>query len=752
MRSLGLTLASKFKQITLFPQKPNTSYTIFNPQTLLLCNSYSITSYSSNSNSFPYDKTNHIAKIVSLLQHAKSSVLATQIHGHILKLGLTNDMFVQNNLIKIYTRYGVLSGGLNVFDEMSDRNLFSWALIISGVIRNEEFELGLDLYLDMTRNGFVPNEFVLGSVLKGCAHVEARDFGLCIHSLTLKIGLENNPFVCCSLLNFYVRLKDIGMMEMAFDCMDTVDTGCWNAVIGGYAQFGYGFEALSKFSTMKYKGVKMDSYTFINALQGCSVLEVGTQIHGLIIRNQMETETSVMNALMDMYNKTGAEKSALKVFKSITNKDIVSWNTIFGNFSKYSKENPHLFKEFMLTITKPNHITFSILFRQCGALLDFNLGPQFHCLALKFGFFAHFGVLSSLINMFSSYGEMEMAHFAFDSMLPKDISVWNELIFGYVSSGFELEALLCFCDLWKSGVEANEYTFSIILEACSRSGNQQIGTQIHGTTMKKGFTSNGSVQGSLIKAYVFFGKLADSFGFLNEDIKSWGTMISALVHRGYNYEAINFLPRVLEIGMKPDEYILGSMLNSCANVAASIQTKTVHPLIIKLGYESQVFVASAVIDAYAKCGDIKAARRCFDESSELNDVIIYNAMIMGYAHHGLVMKAIEILEKIKLGSNLQPSQATFVAIISACSHKGLIDEGFSFFELMKSEYGMEPSPHIYGVLVDMFSRSGRLEFSKHLIESMPFRPWPAILRSMLSGCNIHRNFELGAWAANTLQV
>ena len=168
-----------------------------------------------------------------------------------------------------------------------------------------------------------------------------------------------------------------------------------------------------------------------------------------------------------------------------------------------------------------------------------------------------------------------------------------------------------------------------------------------------------------------------------------------------------------------------------------------------MGYEKLVFVASALIDAYAKCGDIVNARRFFDQTSRFRDVILFNTMVLAYAHHGLVGEAVETFEKMKLAA-LQPSQASFVSVISACSHLGPVEQGRVFFKSMKLDYGMDPSPGNYGCLVDLFTQNGFLEDAKHVIETMPFPPLPAIWRSLLNGCRIHGNKELGEWAAEKL--
>ena len=209
---------------------------------------------------------------------------------------------------------------------------------------------------------------------------------------------------------------------------------------------------------------------------------------------------------------------------------------------------------------------------------------------------------------------------------------------------------------------------------------------MHGSIVKSGFASHGYVCSSLVKCHVGFGMLDDSFEFFNGverlDLVLWGAMISALVHKGYSSEAIELLNRLKDAGGQPDEFIFGSIFNCCAGISAYHQTKYVHSLLVKMGYEKHVFVASALIDAYAKCGDIENARRFFDQTSRFHNVILFNSMVLAYAHHGLVGEAAETFEKMKLAA-LQPSQASFVSVISACSHLGLVEQGCVFFKSMK---------------------------------------------------------------------
>ncbi|KAL6292477.1 hypothetical protein ACE6H2_000619 [Prunus campanulata] len=68
----------------------------------------------------------------------------------------------------MFSRCGLVVGdGFRVFDEMPDRNLVTWTLMISAAVQDGQFEWGLEIYLGLIRSGLRPNEFTIVSVLKG---------------------------------------------------------------------------------------------------------------------------------------------------------------------------------------------------------------------------------------------------------------------------------------------------------------------------------------------------------------------------------------------------------------------------------------------------------------------------------------------------------------------------------------------------------------------------------------------------------
>ncbi|XP_058097836.1 pentatricopeptide repeat-containing protein At4g13650-like [Magnolia sinica] len=699
-----------------------------------------------------------LSSLLILSSKTKSLLLGNQIHAQIIKSGLSKHTYSQNNLISMYSKCGVLGHALRAFDEMPERNLVSWTSIMSGAVQSGELEIGLELFLEMMEDGFRPNEFGFSSVLRACANAEAIEFGSCVHCLALKMGIEMNLFVGSLLLHMYAKCGDVEAAKCVFGCMSDRDVACWNAMVGGYAINGYSFEVMELVSFMHRNGLVMDEFTFINALKGCSIsgdLSFGLQIHGLIIHNEVEFSSSVMNSLINLYFKAGRKDWALMLFNSMQQRDVVSWNTVIAGFAQDEnvREVVCFFSKMVSTGLKPNQITLSILFRFCGAVGDLFLGFQFYCLAYRLGFLNDALVGNSLIDMFSRCGDIENASFIFESLPTRNVITWNEMIVGCNLNGCSIEALQLFRNLRGLGIEVDEITCSSILGACSRHEHQEIGRQIHAGIIKSGFDSHCFVCCSLINAYARIGWVDDSFKIFCSidvlDLASWGAMISAFSQEGCSYEALVLLNRLRETGEKPDEFILGSTLNACANIAAFNQSKCIHLYVVKTGFEKHLCIASAIIDAYAKCGDIDSSRKAFVQLSRDNDAILFNTMITAYAQHGLITEAIGLFEKMKR-VNLRPNHATFVSVISACSHLGLVDQGRKFFDSISSDYGMHPSAENFACLVDLLARSGFVEEAKEVIEDMPFEPWAAVWRSLLSGCRINGNRELGELAAEQL--
>ncbi|CAA2965541.1 pentatricopeptide repeat-containing At4g13650 [Olea europaea subsp. europaea] len=124
-------------------------------------------------------------------------------------------------------------------------------------------------------------------------------------------------------------------------------------------------------------------------------------------------------------------------------------------------------------------------------------------------------------------------------------------------------------------------------------------------------------------------------------------------------------------------------------------------------------------------------------------------MITGYSQHGYGSKAIELFEDMKK-MRVMPTHITYVGVLTACSHVGLVEEGFTYFKSMKEEHGLVPKPEHYACVVDILGRAGQVRRAREFVDSMPTDPDAMVWRTLLSACTVHKNMEIGEFAAKNL--
>ncbi|CAK9163262.1 unnamed protein product [Ilex paraguariensis] len=182
------------------------------------------------------------------------------------------------------------------------------------------------------------------------------------------------------------------------------------------------------------------------------------------------------------------------------------------------------------------------------------------------------------------------------------------------------------------------------------------------------------------------------------------------------------------------------VLSACSQITSLEKGEQVHNYIKAGEFELSLPLATALVDLYAKCGQLRKAREIFD-SPRQKDEICWNVMISGYGMHGDAKSAIEIFQQMEQ-SNVRPNELTFLAVLSACSHAGLVEEGKSMFSKM-GDYFLRPSLKHYTCMVDLLSRSGNLQEAEALVLSMPIAADGGLWGALLGACKIHNDPEMG---------
>ncbi|GAB4861160.1 hypothetical protein Ancab_036317 [Ancistrocladus abbreviatus] len=662
-------------------------------------------------------------------------------------------------VIGAFVNLGRLKEACNLFSQMPDRNNVVWNLMISGHAKRGYETEAIMFFVNMKKAGVKSTRSTLGSVLSAIAGLEALDIGRLVHSQAIKQGLDCNVYVGSSLINMYAKCKRLTSARDVFDTLEERNVVFWNTMLGGYAQNGLANAVVDLFINMKECGLQADEFTYTSILSACSCLgssKMGCQLHSIIIKKNFESNLFVGNALVDMYAKSGSLTEARQLFELIQNRDNVSWNAIIVGYVQEEEEDEafDMFRRMMLDGPAPDEVALASVCSACANMKDLDLGKVLHCLTVKYGLDTSLYAGSSLIDMYVKCGAVAAASEIFYCMPRWSVVSLNALIAGYAQSNME-EAVNLLQIMQADGLHPSEVTFINLLDACDGPSDFELGRQIHCRLLRDGLLYNDEVLGiSLLSMYMSCLRMKDAADLFSEfpDPKStilWTAMISGLNQNEFSGEALQLYKEMRNHNILPDQATFACVLKACSMLASIRDGIEVHASIFHTGFDSDELVGSALIDMYAKCGDVKGSAQLFKEMHSRDDVITWNSMIVGFAKNGYAEDALDTFYEM-MRSDMVPDDVTFLGVLTACSHAGRISEGRQIFDTMTNHFGIRPRMDHCACMIDLFGRWGLLDEAERFIDKLTFEPDAMIWASFLGACKLHGDEARGRRAANKL--
>ncbi|EYU37731.1 hypothetical protein MIMGU_mgv1a017991mg, partial [Erythranthe guttata] len=361
-----------------------------------------------------------------------------------------------------------------------------------------------------------------------------------------------------------------------------------------------------------------------------------------------------------------------------------------------------------------------------------------------------------LMNAYASCGLIDQAQIIFSHISNKNLVSWTILVSGLTKNGRFSEAIELFQEMVVREIRPNEVTIATVLPAFGKLGVALIGKSVHCYWIRHNFGCNVFVETGLVHMYSKFGclkiarKLFDNMPERN--VVSWNAIISGYSENEFGEEALSMFNEMrrkgfsgdiftLTNGIKLDSVSLITILSGCSFSGALQQGRRVHALVIKTGFQADIFTGSALIDMYANCASMEDAKTCFERMEE-KDVACWNTLISGYGMIGCGNEAIELFSQMK-NSGLVPDESTFVSVLCSCSNTGLVDLGLQIFDRMQKLWNIIPSSKHYACVIDLLGRSGRVNEAYSLMKRMHLQPGVEILSSLLTACRIYKNLEVG---------
>ncbi|CAN8294833.1 unnamed protein product [Cochlearia groenlandica] len=290
------------------------------------------------------------------------------VHGEVIRTGFHRFGSIRIGVVEIYASSGRMRDAQKVFDEMSERNVVVWNLMIRGFCDSGDVERGLlwfhkmrersivswnsmisslskcgrdrealALFCEMIDQGFDPDEATVVTVLPISASLGVSDTGKWIHSTAESSGLfKDFVTVGNALVDFYCKSGDLETATQIFKKMQTRNVVSWNTMISGSAVNGKGESGMDLFDVMIEEGeVAPNEATFLGVLACCSYtgqVEKGEELFGLMTgKFKLEPRTEHYGAMVDLMSRIGRIKEAFEILKRMPVKANASmWGSLLS--------------------------------------------------------------------------------------------------------------------------------------------------------------------------------------------------------------------------------------------------------------------------------------------------------------------------------------------------------------------------------------------------------------------------------------
>uniref|UniRef100_A0A7N0VLD5 Pentatricopeptide repeat-containing protein n=1 Tax=Kalanchoe fedtschenkoi TaxID=63787 RepID=A0A7N0VLD5_KALFE len=526
---------------------------------------------------------------------------ARQLHALAVKNGfLYVDAFTGTALLGLLGRNGSLDEAVELFEDMPRKSLITWNSLITLLGRYQFVEESFCHFREIFRKDVGLSESSFVGVLSGIQRDPELGVGRQLHGLAIKHGFDSALSVSNSILSMYLKCLDMSSVQRLFRSEEAIrDVVSWNTIISSFAKSETQLKAIELFSEMCAGEIVPNHTTFTSVINSCAKSQSrlhGELMHAKTIRIGLHFEAHVGSALVDFYSRVSRVKEARSAFDDISEKNVVSWNSLIAGYSGNQSSAVLLVKEMLRQSFSPNEFTLSAVLKS----LPVSELQQLHCLVIRMGYHHNDYVSSSLITSYAKNEQLTDALYlvtastAPRSAIPANVAAavynrtgqyqktqemicsiegpdnvsWNILIAACLQNGNYTEGFELFRHMQVDGIYYDNYTIVSLLCACTNLCNLALGSSIHGLLMKTCFEScDIFVCNVLMDMYGKCGSVVSSMKVFNQmtdrNLISWTAIISNLGLHGYAHEAIKMFIEMESSGFKPNGATFFVLLTAC---------------------------------------------------------------------------------------------------------------------------------------------------------------------------------------------
>ncbi|CAL4893266.1 unnamed protein product [Urochloa decumbens] len=531
-------------------------------------------------------------------------------------------------------------------------------------------------------------------------------------------------FLANLLLRGYSKLGLIHDARRLFDGMLHRNLVSWSSAISMYAQHGGDEQALVLFAAFRRSFDEVpNEFLLASVLRACTqsrAVHFGEQVHDTALKLGLDVNIYVGTALINLYAKVACMDAAIRVFHTLPAKSPVTWTAVIAGYSQIGEGGLalDLFQKMGVQGVRPDRFVLASAVSACSALAFLQGGRQIHGYTYRCGAGMDASVINALMDLYCKCSRPLMARKLFDRTENLNLVSWTTMIAGYMQNSLDAEAMDMFWQMCQAGWQPDVFACTSILNSCGSLKAIWQGRQIHAHAIKANLDTDEYIKNALIDMYNKCDHLTAARAVFDalahDDAVSYNAMIEGYARLGDLTEALHVFRRMRYCSIRPNLLTFVSLLGVSSFQSAIELSKQIHGLIIRSGTSADLYMGSALIDAYSKCSLVDDAKAVFLLMHN-RDLVVWNAMIFGHAQNEQGEEAVKLFSQLR-ASGVTPNEFTFVALVTVASNLASMFHGQQFHaQIIKA--GADSNPHVRNALIDMYAKSGFIKEGWLLFES-----------------------------------
>ncbi|KAB2610178.1 pentatricopeptide repeat-containing protein [Pyrus ussuriensis x Pyrus communis] len=250
--------------------------------------------------------------------------------------------------------------------------------------------------------------------------------------------------------------------------------------------------------------------------------------------------------------------------------------------------------------------------------------------------------------------------------------------------------------------------------------------QLHSQTLKVGLSQDSFFATKLNALYAKYESLGHARKVFDETphrtVYLWNAMLRSYCREDRWEETLCLFRSMMSESRgneeKPDNFTIPIAMKACARLRVLACGKIIHGFVKKHEKVAlDMFVGSALVELYSKCGEMGEAVKAFDEFPQ-PDVFLWTSMVTGYEQNGDPEEALEFFSRMVMVGRINPDRVTLVSAVSACAQLSNFRIG-SCVHGVSIRNGFNSNLSLGNALLNLYAKTGSVKTAARLFMKMP---------------------------------